>query len=184
MWAEVYHEPPTDPATAERLFAAPIHYACTRLGIVAPRSWLELPIEHADNRLLRVLRRLLPRNPGAARGNRRSLCQARALAADPPAIRQLRDSGGSARAGHEPTNARPPTAGARHEPLLPSRATFAVVLRSAISTTGASGCHRSRICSATRSRARSTTRSAAGPAGRRRRIAGLPQHPAPSVWEG
>jgi AraC-like DNA-binding protein len=55
MWAEVYHPPPRDPAAAERLLAAPIHYARTRLAILAPRSWLELRIEHADNRLLRVL---------------------------------------------------------------------------------------------------------------------------------
>ena len=55
MWAEVYHAPPRDPATAERLLAAPILYARARLAIVAPRSWLDLPIEHADNRLLRVL---------------------------------------------------------------------------------------------------------------------------------
>jgi AraC-like DNA-binding protein len=55
MRVEVYHGPPSDPAVAERLLGASIHYACPRLAIVAPRSWLDLPIEHADSRLLRVL---------------------------------------------------------------------------------------------------------------------------------
>jgi AraC-like DNA-binding protein len=54
-WVEVYHAPPRDPAAAERLLGAPIHYTCARLAIIAPRSWLDLPISHADNRLLCIL---------------------------------------------------------------------------------------------------------------------------------
>ena len=53
--AEVYHAPPNDLAAAERLISAPLHYGCARLAVVAPRSWLELPVTHADNRLLQVL---------------------------------------------------------------------------------------------------------------------------------
>ena len=55
MWIEVNHAPPSEPAAAQRLLGAPIHYARGRLAIVVPRSWLELPIQNADNRLLRVL---------------------------------------------------------------------------------------------------------------------------------
>ena len=55
MWVEIHHAPPSDPAAAHRLLGAPIRYACGRLTVIAPRGWLDLPIERADNRLLRVL---------------------------------------------------------------------------------------------------------------------------------
>jgi hypothetical protein len=184
MRVEVYHGPPSDPAVAERLLGASIHYACPRLAIVAPRSWLDLPIEHADSRLLRVLEGYC-REILAQRGDIddlhvklerwlvRRLPSGRFVTAE--AAREL---------GMSPRTLARRLRERAAQASPPSPTTCVAGWRSAISTTRTSGCRRSPTCSATRSRARSITPSAAGPGGRRRRIAEPNRHPIAARREG
>ena len=179
MWIEVNHAPPSEPAAAQRLLGAPIHYARGRLAIVVPRSWLDLPIQNADNRLLRVLegycREVLVQrselNDWTAKLERWLMLRlpsgkfatedaARELGMSPRTLaRRFQERGRASR---------------------PSPTTYAGSLHSAISRTRRFGLDRSLICLATRSPAGSIMRSVAGPGGRRRRTVGLKRRLVPA----